>query len=312
MNLENKWYLYRHIRLDKNEPFYIGIGCKANYRRSNEKTCRNPHWKNIASKTDYKVNIMFDNLTFEQACEKEIEMIQLYGRLDDKNGTLVNMTSGGEGVKSYKKDKELLERQYNSYKKRLDNDCKVSCIDINLNFRNANDFVDFYKNITGENISLKLIINALNFNKKAKGLSFILNNKNDNKKRYENLMDFEKEKIKNYFLMKASEALKERGEKISKSKKENAHIISEQSKKRYLKNPESFKNSIMALEAHRVESKRLIKCINNGLVFKGLEDVHKWLLSININCKNAKGVWNACNGKAKSAYGFKWENVNDI
>ena len=23
-----KYYLYRHIRLDKNEPFYIGIGTK--------------------------------------------------------------------------------------------------------------------------------------------------------------------------------------------------------------------------------------------------------------------------------------------
>lgn len=26
----NKYYLYRHIRLDKNEPFYIGIGTKRN------------------------------------------------------------------------------------------------------------------------------------------------------------------------------------------------------------------------------------------------------------------------------------------
>ena len=27
-------YVYRHIRLDKNEPFYIGIGSDANYSRS--------------------------------------------------------------------------------------------------------------------------------------------------------------------------------------------------------------------------------------------------------------------------------------
>lgn len=26
-------YLYRHIRLDKNEPFYIGIGSDSNYNR---------------------------------------------------------------------------------------------------------------------------------------------------------------------------------------------------------------------------------------------------------------------------------------
>lgn len=34
-----KHYLYRHIRLDKNEPFYIGIGTKivktSEYRRAN-------------------------------------------------------------------------------------------------------------------------------------------------------------------------------------------------------------------------------------------------------------------------------------
>jgi hypothetical protein len=29
-------YLYRHIRLDKNEPFYIGIGSDKQYKRSNK------------------------------------------------------------------------------------------------------------------------------------------------------------------------------------------------------------------------------------------------------------------------------------
>jgi len=26
--MENKYYLYRHIRLDSNKPFYIGVGTK--------------------------------------------------------------------------------------------------------------------------------------------------------------------------------------------------------------------------------------------------------------------------------------------
>lgn len=26
--IENKYYIYRHVRIDKNEPFYIGIGSK--------------------------------------------------------------------------------------------------------------------------------------------------------------------------------------------------------------------------------------------------------------------------------------------
>jgi hypothetical protein len=52
-------YLYRHIRLDKNEPFYIGIGYNINkkYKRAHEVINRNQYWKNITSKTQYKVEI---------------------------------------------------------------------------------------------------------------------------------------------------------------------------------------------------------------------------------------------------------------
>lgn len=46
------FYLYRHIRHDKNEPFYIGIGRTRNYERAFRKTSRNKFWKNIVSKTE--------------------------------------------------------------------------------------------------------------------------------------------------------------------------------------------------------------------------------------------------------------------
>jgi len=91
-------YLYRHIRLDKNEPFYIGIGSDIDgkYSRAHNKM-RSIHWKRIVSKTDYEVEIMLDDLTWEEACKKEKEFIKLYGRKDLKEGTLVNMTDGGDG-----------------------------------------------------------------------------------------------------------------------------------------------------------------------------------------------------------------------
>jgi hypothetical protein len=41
---------------------------------------------------------MLDDLTWEQACEKEIEFIKLYGRSDLGLGSLCNLTEGGEGV----------------------------------------------------------------------------------------------------------------------------------------------------------------------------------------------------------------------
>jgi len=101
--------VYRHIRLDKNEPFYIGIG-KTMYR-AYEKRKRSALWNNIVNKTDYDVEILFYGLTWEVAKEKEIEFIKLYGRKDLNNGTLVNFTNGGDGslgiVKSFETRKKI-------------------------------------------------------------------------------------------------------------------------------------------------------------------------------------------------------------
>lgn len=88
--------VYRHIRLDKNEPFYIGIGSSKD--RAYRQDGRNDLWNKIVSKTDYKVQIVFEDLTKEEACKKEIELIALYGRLKDRTGTLSNITSGGESL----------------------------------------------------------------------------------------------------------------------------------------------------------------------------------------------------------------------
>lgn len=91
-------YVYRHIRLDKNEPFYIGIGGDDKYQRSKTKMGRNKYWNNITSKTNFSVDILIDELTWEDACKKEVEFISLYKRRKE-GGTLCNLTFGGEGQK---------------------------------------------------------------------------------------------------------------------------------------------------------------------------------------------------------------------
>lgn len=88
-------YVYRHIRLDKNEPFYIGIG-ETKYRHTTKQN-RNPIWGKIIAKTEYEVEILFNDVSWQFACQKEIEFIKLYGRIDRKTGTLANMTNGGDG-----------------------------------------------------------------------------------------------------------------------------------------------------------------------------------------------------------------------
>lgn len=98
-----KYYLYRHVRLDIDKPFYIGIGTKSKkgnpYYRSVSKEKRNLIWKNIVNKTEYEVEIILESNDYNFIKEKEVEFIKLYGRKDLKTGILSNMTSGGEGIK---------------------------------------------------------------------------------------------------------------------------------------------------------------------------------------------------------------------
>lgn len=87
--------VYRHIRKDKNQPFYIGIGSKY---RANTKHERNSIWNRIVNKTDYYVEILFEYQDREDAIKKEMELISLYGRINNGTGILSNMTDGGEGA----------------------------------------------------------------------------------------------------------------------------------------------------------------------------------------------------------------------
>lgn len=96
--ISEPYYLYRHIRTDVNEPFYIGIGKKQkpnSYFRAYSKNFRNKYWKNIVNATPYHVEIVYETDSEKEINEKEAEFILLYGRKDLKTGTLVNMTSGG-------------------------------------------------------------------------------------------------------------------------------------------------------------------------------------------------------------------------
>lgn len=93
-------YVYRHIRLDKNQPFYIGIGSdnQGQYKRAYSRwdRSRNSYWKSIVLLTEYEVEIILDDVTWDQACIKEKEFIALYKRKID-GGMLANLTLGGEG-----------------------------------------------------------------------------------------------------------------------------------------------------------------------------------------------------------------------
>lgn len=116
-----RYYLYRHIRIDKNEPFYIGIGTKqernhnsfrSEYRRAYETNRKESYiWNSIVNKTEYEIEILFESNDYEFIKEKEKEFILLYGRINANTGILANMTDGGDGFIGYILSKENIENR---------------------------------------------------------------------------------------------------------------------------------------------------------------------------------------------------------
>lgn len=106
--MDNIHYIYKHIRLDKNEVFYIGKGTHTkktyNYYRAYQSSRRNNIWNNIVAKTEWIVEIMYTDLSSEDCFSKEIELIRLYGKIHNNTGTLANYTDGGEGQLRFHKN----------------------------------------------------------------------------------------------------------------------------------------------------------------------------------------------------------------
>lgn len=103
--MENKYCLYLHINPVKQEIFYVGIG---NKNRPYSKRSRSDFWHNIVKKYDYNVIIIENNLNIIEACKKEVYWIKRIGRRDLHEGTLVNLTDGGDGIINLSKEKLLL------------------------------------------------------------------------------------------------------------------------------------------------------------------------------------------------------------
>lgn len=122
-------YVYQHVRLDKNVPFYIGIGHyydNDKYKRAYTKSGRNNIWKNITKKTNYSVEIIFENLTWDEACLKEIELIKIYGKIKDKSGVLANILDGGEGIRHSEQTKRKMSISAKKIKRKLSEQHKLN------------------------------------------------------------------------------------------------------------------------------------------------------------------------------------------
>lgn len=154
--------VYRHRRLDTNEIFYVGIG-KAETRAHNKSNNRSLFWKNIVNKTNYSVEIIARDISWEEACELEVILIREYGRKDLKTGILVNLTNGGDGSKGYKRivpmvfSKESRLKMSESQKK--NGISKEQRLKINHGFRNMKSISK--KNMSKTQFKPKKVINTI-------------------------------------------------------------------------------------------------------------------------------------------------------
>ena len=112
----NSAYVYVHLRLESNIPFYVGKGTG---KRIDDKKQRNKHWTNIVRKDGgcKKIKIV-SNIDDELAYLVEIEAIDKYKKLGIK---LANKTNGGEGQFGNKVNLGIAKSQSHKDKLRIVN-----------------------------------------------------------------------------------------------------------------------------------------------------------------------------------------------
>ena len=119
---QNNYYVYEWIRLDTNEPFYVGKGCKNRWRSLDN---RNKWFKNIVKKIPCVVNILHDNLDEDIANDLEVWYIREYR--DIIGYDMVNIADGGEGTALFGKDNPMYgknPRDYMTEDARIEHDKK--------------------------------------------------------------------------------------------------------------------------------------------------------------------------------------------
>jgi group I intron endonuclease len=92
------YYVYKWIRLDTNQVFYIGKGHGNRYK---DRSMRNKYFNNVVNKVgmdNIKIEIIENELDEQTAFEKEKYYIKYYRELGHK---LTNMTDGGEGSSNW-------------------------------------------------------------------------------------------------------------------------------------------------------------------------------------------------------------------
>ena len=114
---DNKFYVYEWYIINTGEVFYVGKGTGNRYKRL---IGRNYFFQCMYDTHDCNVRKIYENLTEQEAFEKEIEIIKYYK--ENTNYRLTNQTDGGEGTSGWKPSKEFRKKQSEIHKKQWKDD----------------------------------------------------------------------------------------------------------------------------------------------------------------------------------------------
>jgi len=166
--MNKKYYVYGLF--DQNDLiFYVGKGTGNRYRhhRKNYKAGKITSWflyckiKSILDKGfDFQERILIDNLNEHESLEKELELINFYGKRTEGKGNLCNVQDGGLQPLSVAEIKKIYgEGFYKKYQKRQIESTKQT-----LYLKNK-EKIEYVQKRLNENILIKDIANELNLNR---------------------------------------------------------------------------------------------------------------------------------------------------
>ena len=97
------YHIYVYLRED-GTPYYVGKG-KSKWRWRAKQT------HNVPVPPQERVKVLYENLTNDEACAIERQLIAEYGRKDNGTGILRNLTEGGEGAAGRVVSEEQKQKQ---------------------------------------------------------------------------------------------------------------------------------------------------------------------------------------------------------
>lgn len=166
--MDKKYYVYGLF--DENDViFYVGKGTDRRYKhhRKNYKAGKITSWflyckiKSIFDRGfDFKEKILIDGLTEQKSLEKELELINLYGKRCEGKGTLCNVLDGGTQPLSVEEIKKIYgEDFYQEMRKKQTESMKETTYNKNK------EKIEYTQKRLNENVLMKDIAKELNVNR---------------------------------------------------------------------------------------------------------------------------------------------------